>query len=235
MSQEIQEHQVQEEQEDRLTLLLANQIFPKYVCFSNLHPLVLSFFEFLGITSFENLIISNYKLKHDIHKAFSLMMVCHRKKREPPAIQSSSQSSTAPHLPVELWDMIVSEFLPPFYDLNIKIDFEDLRVDLDFIDIVEELDGYIFTGDYFQNLHLRIVEIPFNREFYIGKDECERCGILHQDQEEIYFPDDSIDDSIDDNHSSYKYAYDELEWTPGEVRLITFLCKCSKRRIGMWI
>ena len=142
MSQEIQEHQdqeeqeEQEEQEDRLTLLLANQIFPKYVCFSNLHPLVLSFFEFLGITSFENLIISNYKLKHDIHKAFSLMMVCHRKKREPLAIQSS----TAPHLPVELWDMIVSEFLPPFYDLNIKIDFEDLRVDLDFIDIVEELD-----------------------------------------------------------------------------------------------
>jgi hypothetical protein len=103
-------------------------------------------------------------------------------------------------------------------------------VNPDFISIVEELDGCIFIGGMFENVHLRVVKIPFNREFYIG---CFRRSystiILKNEKERIYFVD---VDGIDYGHSHYKKKYKygckflqwvpQPNWIPGEIRTVFF-------------
>ena len=192
-----------EEEKLDLLVVVADREIPRFFNFEFLDRSVLAFFELIGIfglPSIGNPMLTNWELDGDVATTMSLKMVGHRRRHLP----------SAPYLTVDLWNMIVEEFILPSCLPNSSLNFEPLRVNSQFIDIVQELNGHIFTGGEYQNLFLIPVDVPFNREFYIGQPD------LHSSPEEIFFLDDS---SID--HTQYLLKYKNCpNWVPGDVRSV---------------
>ena len=218
----------EEEEKKKLTLLVANREIPEYFDYAFLHPCIFAFFGFLGffgLPSIGNPMLTNWELDGDVATTMSLKMVGHRRRHRP----FGTHLLSAPYLPVELWDMIVEEFILPSCLPNAVLNFEPLRVNSQFIDIVQGLNGHIFTGGEYQDLFLSAVNVPFNREFYIGQAD------LHSSPEEIFFLDDS---SIDTGHTQYLLKYKNYpNWVPGDVRLVLLSdngdCYVGGRYLGL--
>jgi hypothetical protein len=206
----------EDQKQEKLTIVLGNQKFPGYFDYPYLHPLVLTFLElmgFFGLSSIGNPLFTNWELDHDAKTVLTVMMIGSRRHKK----SFGTHMPSAPYLPVELWDQIVDEFIVPSCEGNSHLNFEPLRVNSQFIDIVQKLDGHIYKLDgniytgYYKKFRLSVVDIPFNREFYIG---------VVGPYEEIFF----VDDWEYDGHTQYFLKYkNHPDWVPGDQpRLVEF-------------
>ena len=206
-----------------LKVILANREFPGYGYFDDfvfLHPSVFTFFGLMGIfglSSIGNPLLTNWELDSAVKTTMTVMMVGSQRHKRP----FGTHMPSASYLPIEIWDLIVDEFIVPSCNESSKLNFEPLRVNSQFIDIVQKLDGRIFTDGDYKDLLLNVVDIPFNREFYIG-----RPFLYLNAPDKIFFLDEDYDYDEHYNyhyHTDYRLKYeDQPDWIPGEIRLVEF-------------